>query len=251
MRQKKSDGLNGRLIFPALGVLAAAVLLAFTGITAARYVLQQKQSTVAETAEFYFNSDLLKEWKTGAEAVVYYMDPAASGFEIKLFNYADSMRKSTVDISYTVSAEGGGHATADKGDIKTAENENTIEISMDGTGADIAVTVASDAPYKKELKAIFRPGMGNQYTVNDAVGNTAAVLTMICADDSRTITLKLPANVIPDATDSRITVGSGNYSFASPGRGVYSVVLFKSVPTDSLSCSDTTFADSVDLTKQQ
>ena len=64
-------------------------LLAGAGVTAARYVMQNRQSGVMTAEEFYFTSDLLRE---PSETALYYIDPKAETFSFHLFNYADSQR---------------------------------------------------------------------------------------------------------------------------------------------------------------
>ena len=56
--RRKKKRLPGILI---LLVLTEIIVLVFAGYTAARYVLQKKEMTVAEASEFYFTSDLLRE----------------------------------------------------------------------------------------------------------------------------------------------------------------------------------------------
>ena len=52
-------------------------LLAGAGVTAARYVMQNRQSGVMTAEEFYFTSDLLRE---PSETALYYIDPKAETF---------------------------------------------------------------------------------------------------------------------------------------------------------------------------
>ena len=59
-------------------------LLAGAGVTAARYVMQNRQSGVMTAEEFYFTSDLLRE---PSETALYYIDPKAETFSFHLFNY--------------------------------------------------------------------------------------------------------------------------------------------------------------------
>ena len=60
-------------------------------------------------------------------------------------------------------------------------------------------------PYKKTLTGVFKRQLGNQYVVEDESGRNAAVLTMVCADGEKDITVTLPSGVIPDEADIRVT----------------------------------------------
>lgn len=237
--------------FLACGVLAL-VLLAGAGVTAARYVMQNRQSGVMTAEEFYFTSDLLKE---PSEAALYYIDPKAETFSFRLFNYADSQRTTPQAIAYQIEVAESGAATAepDKGIIAGgAAGETVITITPSqvsatgGNPADITVTATSKSPYEKKIQAVFRRSLGNEYTVNDGAGNTAAVLTVTCADSGGVIKISLPSGVIADQADDRITYADGVYTFTAPGSGVYSVVLLKTEVSGDYSCEGN-FADAITI----
>ncbi|MEI3230110.1 MAG: hypothetical protein V8S24_01940 [Gordonibacter pamelaeae] len=82
-----------------------------------------------------------------------------------------------------------------------------VTVTPNSEVQEFAVTAASTSPTPETLTATFIRAKGNHYTVEDAPGNAAAVLTMTCADSGGPITLDLPSGVIPDATDGRV---SGN-----------------------------------------
>ena len=226
------------------------VLLAGAGVTAARYVMQNRQSGVMTAEEFYFTSDLLRE---PSETALYYIDPKAETFSFRLFNYADSQRTTPQAIEYQIAVSGAATAGPDAGSIAGgAAGESVITITpswvsaTDGNPADITVTAKSTSPYKKTLQAVFKRSLGNEYTVNDGAGNTAAVLTVTCADSGGVIKISLPSVVIADQADDRITYADGVYTFTAPGSGVYSVVLLKTEVSGDYSCEGN-FADAITI----
>ncbi len=223
------------------------ILLACAGVTAARYMMKNSQSGVVAAKEFYFTSDLLRE---SEKAAIYYIDPKAETFSIRLFNYADPQRTAPDQIAYSVEAENGvAEVTPASGTLPGgAQNEAVITVTpAAGSQEDITVTATSKAPYQKTLQAIFRRSLGNRYTVSDQPGNTAAVLTMTCADSGGNVAIALPSGVIADQADSRIAYANGtSYMFAAPGSGVYSVVLLKTDTGKDLSGSGQ-FANTIDI----
>ena len=85
--------------------------------------------------------------------------------------------------------------------------------------------------------------------MEDESGRYAAVLTMVCADGEKDITVTLPSGVIPDEADIRVTGYKDNKcTFHSPGYGIYSLVLLKSEADIGLSGKDS-FADAIDLSQ--
>jgi hypothetical protein len=243
MRISKNGGSLKRKMPPLL-VLLTTALLTFTGITAARYVMQSRQSGIVEAEKFYFTSDLLKEQ---AEEAIYYIDPKTIEFTVKLFNFEDSKRITAEEIQFSAVVEGGGGGVSSSlsGGTKT---EQSITAIPEAGKSEIKVTVTSSSPFEKILTAKFLLARGNRYIVEDAAGYTAAALTITCTDSGKTISLTLPAGVIPDATDGRVKASGGGYTYTVPGPGVYSLVLLKSDPQKDISKGDTDFADAIQFT---
>ena len=225
---------------PAAAALAVAVVLALAGYAAARYVMQQQQDGLATATDFYFTSDYLKE---SSESATYYIDPSTNDFTVELRNFADDLRFTSQGIDYKLTAEG---AVVDPvSGTMAGGTRDLATISVKPTAQDaFMVTAISASPYTQTLTATFIRAKGNHYTVEDASGNTAAVLTMTCADSGGPITLDLPSGVVPDATDDRV---SGN-TFTPVDSGVYSLVLLKADASLDLTDSGN-FADTIDLNK--
>lgn len=206
---------------PAAAVLAVVVVLALAGFAAARYVMQQQQEGLATATDFYFTSDYLKE---SSENATYYIDPGTESFAIELRNYADDLRKTSGDISYKVETANAVATDAGIGKlVGSAQSTAKVAVAPSSGVQEFTVTATSTSPYAQTLTAKFILAKGNHYTVEDKPDNTAAVLTMTCADSGGPITLILPSGVIPDATDGRMVNGA----FAPGSPGVYSLVLLK------------------------
>lgn len=241
--RRKKKRLPGILI---LLVLTEIIVLVFAGYTAARYVLQKKEMTVAEASEFYFTSDLLRE--TTGDVPVYYIDPQNADFQIKLYNSADSQRVTSAEIEYTVEVTNGA-ADKTNGTIKggiAGASPITVTPDKDAKEA-VEVTVTTTKPYARTLSAAFTLALGNQYSIEDAEGNIAAVLTMNCTDDAKTVKLSLPEGVIPDNTNDRVEKEGEDYRFQSSGHEVYSIVLLKKDSGMNLSKSFIPFADEINI----
>ena len=205
---------------PAAAVLAVAVVLALAGFAAARYVMQQQQDGLATATDFYFASDYLKEG--GAS---YYIDPSTKDFAIELRNYADDLRTTSGDISYKVETTNAAATDAGAGMLaRGAQSTAKVTVTPNSEVQEFTVTATSTSPYAQTLTATFIQAKGNHYTVEDAPGNAAAVLTMTCADSGGLITLDLPPGAVPDATDGRVR---SENTFTADGPGVYSLVLLK------------------------
>lgn len=263
MRQLNRSDAGRRRRIPVLIFLIAAILLAFAGLTLARYVMQKEESGVIETKPFYFTSDLLKDESENKE---YYIDPETKSFDINILNSVDSKRITEDKIICTITVEG-GLAVVHSGDEDTSASGQQIEVDLGANGEqasqkvtitpnsdadEVRVEAASGAPYQKTLSATFKPAPGDQYRVKDSVGSRAAVLTIIYVKTKPTdITLALPENVIPDETTSWVeknAEASQYYTLHISERGVYSLVLLKKDVNQDLDKEETSFDTQISLT---
>ena len=243
----KRSGLHARgkrRLIPTAALVAAAVVLAFAGIAVARYVLQYQQDGLATAKDFYFTSDYLKE---SSENASYFIDPKTTSFSIKLSNSADAQRVTEGSIAYSVKASGATVTDSGSGTLP-GSNRNDATLTVVPMEDSFSVTVTSTSPYEKVLTATFERVSGDRYRVEDAAGNTAAVLTVTCTDGGTPVSLKLPSGVVPDATDSRVVASvDGSYAFTPAAPGAYSVVLLKSDKATSLAKEDTSFTDEIEV----
>lgn len=245
MRFLHIEDKDKRRWLPALVILTAAVLLSFVGITVARYITRQEGQGIAEADNFYFTSDLLREKEENA---CYYVDPQTKEITVTLSNAADARRVTPGTITYRVEVTG-GTVVSGSGSLPGGKEEKAIvSVSPDPDAKELSVT-ATAAPYEESLSAVFKLALGNQYTVEDAAGNAAAVLTITCTDDRKEIPLTLPDQVIPEETNDRVEKGSGGYMYKSQGKGIYSLVLLKADTKQDLTQKGS-FGDQIVLTTE-
>lgn len=224
-------------------ISAIIILLGFAGIGMARYVMEKNKAEIAAAENFYFTSNLLKE--DAAENTILYVDPSKASFTVNLYNYADEQRKTASDIEYTVTVANGS-SNPNSGTIAKDSEKAEITITPTDKSKDVIVTATSTSPYKKELKATFKISLGNQYTIEDTVGNTAAVLMMTFTGSGGDVTLELPNTVIPDENNPNISKVDGNWKFNVAQDGIYSLILLKQNQTLNLS-GNGAFADSIKI----
>lgn len=224
-------------------ISAIIILLGFAGIGMARYVMEKNKAEIAAAENFYFTSNLLKE--DAAENTILYVDPSKASFTVNLYNYADEQRKTASDIEYTVTVANGS-SNPNSGTIAKDSEKAEITITPTDKSKDVIVTATSTSPYKKELKATFKISLGNQYTIEDTVGNTAAVLMMTFTGSGGDVTLELPNTVIPDENNPNISKVDGNWKFNVAQDGIYSLILLKQNQTLNLS-GNGVFADSIQI----
>lgn len=242
MTRRGAHAAERRRLLPIVALVTAAALLAFAGIAVARYLLQQEQDGLATATDFYFTSDYLKESSEGA---TYFIDPQTESFEIVLSNSADAQRTTKENISYKVSATDA--AVISESGTLAGGSPSTTKLTVKPQDKDtFTVTAESTSPYAKKLTATFTLAKGNHYTVEDAPNNTAAVLTITCADSGGPVTIELPAGVVPDTTDGRVSKAGSAWTFAPSGSGVYSLVLLKSNTSLNLAGGDN-FGDKITL----
>lgn len=231
-------------IKPAILILLVSVLV-MAGITVASYIMTKQESGVVEADKFYFTSNLLKD---KSENAIYFVDPKNTNFNVELYNYADAKRKTAGAIEYKVTVDN-GTADPSTGTIMQDVGKQNIKITPINNNGNVTVTAVSTSPYKTELQAKFMMECGNDYTVSDSSGKKAAVLTMICKDASKPITISLPAGVMPDSNDNRVMKSGTDYIFTSPGYGVYSITLLKTKTNLNLStATEQHFADQITIT---
>lgn len=240
---------------PAFAAIILGIMAAFTGITAARYVMQRTGQSLVAAQDFYFTSDYLKEESANAS---YYIDPAKTEFPVELRNFEDSKRITPGAIQYEVTVSGGTIAGSDTGILAandTGTSVNTIKITPKKDAKTVTVTARSTSPYQKTLKAVFTRTAGNQLQLEDERGSRAAVLTMICTDTAKNISITLPEGVIPNEADEHVKgydAGTNLCTFASPGEGVYSLTLLKTDSSILLKAdAEGTFADVIVISQNQ
>lgn len=241
-RHTKRDKKMSRAGLICLLLLVAAVLL-FAGITTARYVMEWSSGTTqADAKDFYFISDLL----TSGDTPVYQLSdfvPGTSTITFTLRNYADSLRVSEANIDYTITTDNASvtHSggTITKSDTTGVDETVTISVPTaaftNGT-ATIRVTATSTSPYSQSLAAVFELYQRLDditVTVHDAAGSNTLTLLVTTNDEGGTVSLSIPANVLPDSTDNRLTISGSTCSFNAVANAQYSFTFFKTAPTNT------------------
>lgn len=210
-----------RWFFPTSLVLSVAVILSGS-YALAKYISINSEQAEILPSTFYFESDLLSEG-----GVEYTVNGDTLSFD--LYNYADELRMSSVDISYTVTVT--GQATQ-SGTITVAEKKETVTYSGLAAGT-YTVTATSTAPFAKTLTATFTLVQADGFTATYDDANSVVYL-YITTDDyfSGTLDVSWPSNLVPNNTHpdvSAVTATSLKIANAKPN-ATYTLVFFK---TDS------------------
>lgn len=217
-KEKKMPGKRG--IGRLAWLLIAVGLLAAVAGVSAKYAQTKTdvKDTVAE--DFYFTSTMLT---SDENSVSYTLMPTTTELEIPVCNYADSLRFSTADItySYTVTKDDGTAVEGGFGEGRLAGNSasnGTISLTNLSTGT-YTVTAAAASPFAATLTGSFtipKESSGVEYRVDDSSGSPFATLTVWTTNYSGNIQITWPAGVIPDSTDSELasanTYAGGAYA---------------------------------------
>ena len=222
--------------FIRAGVLLAAISVLTTGAVLAKYADTRKNEIFPATAKsFYFESNYLT-----ADNHRYKLNANTESVSIALYNYENELRISEMDCTYTVTV------TSDDTDflldgVRTSEasfavdqNEKstvTVTLGQMKNGFDYQVTVTANGGYQKTLSSIFSVACEqNCFFMNADHSNASfVVLTVWTENISGTVTVNVPAGLIPDTTDP-VLQGVINYNDAGYGGFTF---------TDEQSFSDT------------
>lgn len=189
--------------------LVAVVLLAWQmpGIVA-KYTQQQNSQALLKAREFYFTSDLLQPG--GAS---YTLNPGTNEIAFQLRNYADGLRYSEVNVSYTVSADGGTLDTA-SGILSGTGSSSSKTVTLSGLqpGKSYTVTAVGTGGYSQTISATFTVAAeGTGIYKNTLETPTYIQLTVWVENTSGDVVITLPDRLIPDSTDS-LLANARNYS---------------------------------------
>lgn len=256
---------------PYVILLLFAALLLSTAVTYSRYSLDWSLGrTAAQAKAFYFTSDLLEEGED--DPPIYRIGDFKAGDEIsfKLRNYADELRTSGADITYTITATGGAvltdtgnNETSGKGvlHLEGSENEqveNTVTLtvpteSFTSGKAVVKVVVTSTLPYTQTLSAVFELYQSmTDVTLNvlDAVDSNTLTLTVTTHDKNGTVTIHWSEDaLLPDRTDSRLSnitmnLGGNSCQFNANANAQYVFTFFKNTPSSNYSGQKNPFTTS-------
>lgn len=198
--KSKQEKLHGILALCALTLTVITV-----GVVLARYVFGQEGQAIVAAREFYFTSDLLTE--EGAE---YTLATGSTSVSFDLRNYADELRITGDNISYSVTLETDemGCSLKNSSGILTggSANENTVTLSMNSSGkytvTAVTNTGSDDTGYQAEISATFivpEPER-NVYKYLEDQGDYV-LFTVWTESVIGDMQIAFPAGLIPDNTD--------------------------------------------------
>lgn len=240
-KEKKMPGKRwiGRLVWL---LIALGLLGAVAGVSA-KYAQTKTDVTDTVAEDFYFTSPLLS-----TEGSTYTLMPTTTSLEIPICNYADSLRTSTANISYsyTVTKEDGTAVAGGSGDgTLTGGAQSTGKISLTGlTTGTYTVKASASSPFAANLAGTFvipTADTGVHYTVSDTKGSAYATLTVWTEDYTGNIVISWSAGLIPDSTDpalSGLITGSGAGSLTVAGEA-YASNTYRFFKTDTSAVYDT------------
>lgn len=201
MPKKKNSWIISLAIF--------AVLFTLSGGVFAKYIYENDGRNLFSAKEFYFTSDFLKE-----NVETYVLNSEATEIVFKIGNNKDKLRFSQDNIEYTISVE-----CEEENNTKTPiislnqgslpggrVSEETISITNIEKGKTYVVTATGKAGYRQTLSAKFEISDNdeNVYKHIRIVENAYAVLTVWTGNVNGTLSVSVPAGLIPDNTDSTL-----------------------------------------------
>lgn len=242
---KKGKHVKKRQTPPGVGLVCLIVsviaLFSLTAVTTARYMLQWKPAPMlADAQDFYFTSDLL----TAGDTPVYPLSnfvPGQSKIRFTLRNYADELRVSEADITFTVTATGLSTTSGTIARNGSTGVDQVVELDVPDTAfsggmATIRVTATATAPYEQVLAAQFElykqiDISAVTWEVYDAANSNTITLTITTRGQSGTIAITPPTGVLPDRTNNLLAFNGSTCSFNANANAQYSFVFFKTAPS--------------------
>ncbi len=223
-----------------------AIPIIFIGTTLAKYSSNTNQEVVFEAKNFYFESDLLKDF---TEPVSYKYQTGIDTISISLKNNIDDYRFSDVEIDYEIMiTDIDGNSVNDKsGAVVKKQTGKLSNTNIDSkqiqftnlTSGIYVVTANATKPYQKSIQGTFTLTENDEsifYEVSDSVNSPVLYLTIISKDYSGDVTINWPEGVVPDSTDSNFEnvdtgflASSTNITFNANSE--YKIQFFKSNPS--------------------
>lgn len=183
----------------ALIVCVVASSFALSG-TLAKYLHSERADSEIKAPDFYFESNLL----TVAGDQVYQLTYGTKEISFSLKNFADEFRYCEMDISYTVSVEGGGTLNTASGTL-TGGNKTSHTITLSGLedGKTYTITATGNAGFEQTLSAKFsvRAEKNNVYKYVDDSHPNYVLLTVWSQHRTGDALITFPKGLIPDNTD--------------------------------------------------
>lgn len=192
--EKKQVGKRPLLIVLVMLLLAAAVW----GVSA-KYIYQSESKGLAHAGEFYFTSDML----TAEGGKTYPLNSGTTTVSFYLRNY-EGLNLSDLDINYTVTVEPADEVTVENasGTLKAGE-ESDQKIVLLGLqkGTKYTVIATGKNGYSETLSATFDIKADAGVYKNTRYFGDYLLLTVWAEGVAGTVSITVPAGLIPDATD--------------------------------------------------
>lgn len=211
-------------------ILIIAVLLGFfmLGSSKAKYVTNEKEADSYVAKNFYFESNLLAE-----STKTYTYGKGKNTIEFTIYNNADELRISEVDINYTavLTDINGNELETKNGTLASGTiSTQTIKFENLSTGT-YNVTVQSTAPYTKTLSGTFyitEKEESLNYEVSDIANSSILYLTINTKDYAGNVLITYPEGLQIDNTDLNIQNQTSNTITVNlKANSEYSLIFFK------------------------
>ncbi len=248
----KNAGTRTRKLQPWLIILLFCIMIVLAaGGFYARYRSERLKKTEMKATDFHISSNYLKT----EEAEPQQISGWADGFSIELYNYEieNTKQVAALDIIYQITVPQGFEVkvTTDSGTVVTPidnaytlkKNENKTTLHMltiipsknaqIGEDGEIAVSIETTSPFKKELKGkfIFADSTEPSFKVERVENNGDYYLLTVYSNylnrGAGTIQVTYPDELVPDNTSEQMrdwTENSGN--FEAEAFTTYRLILF-------------------------
>ena len=200
-----------RKLLLGIGAVLLSLALFLTGRTISKYVNEREQDAPIKAAAFYFESNYLTE-----DNHEYKLNYNTQSIEIELYNFENALRISQIDTKYTVSVETEDESFSLTDNVYTAKalEAVTTKVLLNGlkAGFQYKVTVKAQGGYEKTLSATFTVANAPDGVYMNIENTDHFVLLTVWTEDVKgTASIRVPAGLIPDATDSTLH-GVKNYT---------------------------------------
>jgi len=217
-------------LFSVCMCLMLAVVVSFCAFISAKYLFARKSDTTAAALPFYFESDYLaSEWMT------YTLQEGVDTIEVELYNYADELRYSEVDIVSTVTLKSGTDTIGTREISLKAGERSSQSVHFEDLAPGTYTVTAASSPYYKSLVANFvirAVDDGLHYTVSDNKGSPFLKVEVTSGHYAGPISITWPAGVRPDNTDPLLLEAGGNRcEVAMEAYSSYTFMFFKDDPS--------------------
>ncbi len=236
---KKTTRKTGRRSLWIIALLVVLIGAAITGTgVAAKYLRFRKApENLVLTHNFYFESDILKESKPEVN-----VNAGTSSVSFDLYNFADDLRFSELDIYYEVrvKAPDGTVSTMNTGTLaKDAQSTKTLTLTGLVNGKSYEVTATgksgSDKGYSKTISAIFKVGTEETkvYEYLYDRGDYVDLAVWTEGEAQGALSIAYPAGLIPDNSDPAMSGWSTGAATGTGTLGAYASHTYRFFKTDA------------------